>query len=164
VSSNLHSESLRTYHFGISYEPNPPQEELIAGIRLAQMWNAPRLFHYSVDHFKRQFGDRKIHPAVVLAVARANGIPSLIKPAVKALADPEVTLYSWGCNSEILCHAAVEEVGAIARMRERLYTARLAILDVPPVSHAVDCANAVGCAQAWERYWHMVVGKKIRKL
>ena len=147
-----------------SYRPDPPQEELIGGLKLAQMWNAPRLFHYCVDHFTRKFNNRKIHPAVVLAVARANGVPSLIKPAVKALADPDATFHSWSCEGEILRYVAVEEMGAIARMRERLQAARLTVLDVPPVTHAADCNDAAGCAQGWERYWYIVVGKKVRKL
>ena len=127
------------------------------------MWNAPCLFCYSLDHFTRQFKAGTIHPAVALAVARANGIPSLIKPAVKALAEPNLPLHSWSCETGVLGYA-VEEIGAIARMREKLYLARLAILDVPPVTHANDCASKPNCAQAWAWYWHANVGKKIRKI
>ena len=90
----------------------------MAGIRLAQMWNVPRLFRYSLDHFKRQFHAGNIHPAVVLAIAQENGIPSLIKPAVEALAEPPMTLLSWCSEDKILCYVQVEEVSAIARMKE----------------------------------------------
>ena len=157
-------DSLCTDYTNVSYRPDPPPEELIARIRLAQMWNAPRLFHYSLDHFTRQSKAGGIHPAVALAVARANGIPSLIKPAVKALAAPEVPLHSWSCDDNILRYVAVEEVGAIVRMKEKLSLACLAILDVPPVAHANDCASEPNCAQAWAWYWHAIVGRKIRKL
>jgi hypothetical protein len=126
------------------------------------MWNVPRLFHYSLDHLKRQFDDEKIHPAIVLAVARKNGIPTLIKPAVDALT--AIPLHSWCCDEEILCHVAVEEVGVIARMKERLYLICVALLDVPPVIHDEGCGNGGDCARAWELHWHMRVGKRLRQL
>ena len=97
-------------------------------------------------------------------MARSNGVPSLIRSAVKALAVPDVTLHSWGCKEEILRYVAVEEVAAIARMRERLLTARLAILEVPPVNHAADCTDMGSCVQAWEYHWNTVIRKKIWKL
>lgn len=129
------------------------------------MWNVPRLFHYSLDHFKRQFDARKVHPVIVLAIARENGIPGLIKPAVEALAEPAVSLHSWCCNNDTLRYTTqVDEVSAIARMRERLYAARLSILDVPPAIHGKDCADVGGCGMVWEHYWHTRVGKKIRRL
>ena len=49
-------------------------------------------------------------------------------------------------------------------MKEKLYSARLAILDVPPVSHTNDCTSQPHCAQAWAWHWHATVGKKLRKL
>lgn len=134
------------------------------GIRLAQMWNVPRLFNYSLDHFKRQFHAGAIHPAVVLAIARENGIPSLIRPAVEALAEPTATLLSWCARDDVLCYTQVKEVSAVARMKERLYTARLSILDVPPVVHGSDCVDTGSCAVVWEHYWHTRIGKKVRKL
>ena len=151
-------------HLNISYNVNPSQDDLIQGINVAQMWNVPRLFHYSVDHLKRQFAGKKIHAAVVLAIARKNGIPTLIKPAVEALANSAVPLHSWCGEGEILCHVDIQEVSAIARMRERLHLVRLALLDVPPVIHDVDCASAGSCAKAWELYWYMKVGRKLRRL
>lgn len=154
----------QTHLTDTSYRPDPPPEELITGLRLAQMWNAPRLFHHSLDHFRRQCTAGTIHPAIALAVARANGIPSLIKPAVKALADPGFPLHSWSCDSAILRYTTVEEVGAIARMKEKLCAARLTILDVPPVHHAPDCTSEAVCAQAWAWYWTVTVGKKVRRL
>jgi hypothetical protein len=159
------AQSYRAYHFDDRrYNLNPSKEELIMGIRLAQMWNVPRLFNYSLDHFKRQFRSGMIHPAVVLAVARENEIPSLIRPAVEALAEPAATLTSWCSKDEILSYTGVKEVSAIARMKERLCAARLSILDVPPVTHGVNCGNVVGCAAAWEHYWLTEVGRKICRL
>ena len=128
------------------------------------MWNVPHLFYYSVDHLGRQFKSGEIHAAVVLAVAWKNGIPTLIKPAVEALANPAVPLHSWCCNVDILHHMDVEEISVIARMRERLYLVRLALQDVPPVVHDRNCADARGCARAWELNWHTKVGKKLRRL
>ena len=136
----------------------------MAGIRIAQMWNVPRLFNYSLDHFKRKFKDGTIHPAVVLGVARQNGIPSLIQPAVEALASPAMSLSSWCSQEELLCYVGVFEVSAIARMKEQLYIARLSLLDVPQALHGKDCPNATNCRVAWESYWLMQVGKKIRRL
>lgn len=137
---------------------------MIIGLRLAQMWNVPRLFSYCVDHLKRKVEAEAIHPAIVLAVARASGLPSLVKPAVKQLAELKCSLYSWCCEREVLQYVTVDEVGAIARMKERLYMARLAFVDVPPATHSADCANTAVCTQAWNHYWHTVVGKKLRKL
>jgi len=127
------------------------------------MWNVPRLFRYSLDHFRRQFLAGNIHPAVVLAIARENGIPSLIKPAVEALAEPTTSLHSWCCEGKILRYIQAEEIGVIARMKERLYDTRLAILDVPPVIHGDDCTDIAGCALLWEHHWYASVGKKVRK-
>jgi len=129
------------------------------------MWNVPRLFHYALDHFKRQFDTKNIHPMIALAIARENGIPSLIKPAVEALAEPAISLHSWCCDNNILRYTTqVDEVSAIARMRERLYATRLSILDVPPVIHGKDCTDMAGCRMVWEHYWYARVGKKIRRL
>ena len=151
-------------HSGSRYSPNPSQENLISGLRLAQMWNVPRLFHYSLDHFRRQFIAQKIHPAIVLAVARENGIPSLIRPAVESLAKPTASLHSWCCDVAITQYVQVEEISAIARMKERLYNARLAILDVPPVTHGGNCVDTVGCGIVWGHYWNVRVGGKVRKV
>lgn len=134
------------------------------GIRLAQMWNVPRLFHYSLDHFERQFKAEKIHPAVVLAIARENGIPSLIRPAIEALAEPTASLHSWCCDVEVLRYVQVGEIGAIARMKERLYNARVAILDVPLVTHRTSCTDSVSCEIVWDAYWNAKVGRKARRL
>lgn len=146
----------------ISYNLNPSQDNLIQGIKVAQMWNVPRLFHYSLDHLKRQFNSEKIHPAVILAVARKNGIPALIEPAVEALA--AIPLHGWCCDGEILRHVEVEELGVIARMKEKLHLIRLTLLDVPPAIHDDGCVNRAGCTRAWELYWHMAVGRKLRQL
>ena len=149
---------------GISYNLNPSQDNLIQGIRVAQMWNIPRLFHYSLDHLKRQFDSGKIHPAIVLAVARRNAIPTLIKPSVEALASPTLPLNSWCCDDEILRHMEIGEFGVIARMKVKLQLVRFALLDVPPVIHGEGCIDMGGCAGAWELYWYMKVGKKLRRL
>jgi len=128
------------------------------------MWNVPRLFHYSLDHFKRQFEAKNIHPMIVLGVARENGIPSLIKPAVAALAEPTMPLHSWCCQNDILRYTQVNEAGAIAKMKERLYTTRLSLLEVPSVTHGEDCVDVASCGVVWEHYWHTKIGKKIRRL
>ena len=128
------------------------------------MWNVPWLFHYSLDHLKRRFETKKIHPLVVLAVARANGIPCLVKPAVRALAGADIPLCSWCSDLEILRYAQVEEVGAIARMKEWLYYAHLAFLAVPSVTHGGDCTDTSSCRVVWEFYWSANVGRRIRVL
>lgn len=130
------------------------------------MWNVPRLFNYSFDHFKRQFGAEKIHPAVVLAIAQENGIPSLIRPAVQALAEPTMSLSSWCSNGDVLRYTRVEEVSAIARMKEQLYLSRISILNVPPVIHGSGCdiVSRGKCELVWAQYWNMVVGKKVWRL
>lgn len=128
------------------------------------MWNVPRLFHYSLDHFKRKFSTQAIHPMIVLAIARENGIPSLIKPAVEALAESKISLHSWCSDDSVLQYTRVKEVSAIARMKERLYVTRLSILGIPPTIHGKGCVDMVNCRASWERYWNMEVAKRVRKL
>jgi len=129
------------------------------------MWNVPHLFHYSLDNFKHQFNARNIHPMIALTIAQENGIPSLIKPAVEALAEPAISLHNWCCDNNILEYTTqVDEVRAITRMREQLYAMCLSILGVPPVIHGKDCTDMAGCRMVWEHYWYARVGKKIRRL
>lgn len=134
------------------------------GLSLAQMWNVPRLFHYSLDHLQRQFHDRQIHPAIVLAIARRNCIPSLIRPAVESLGEAGCTLASWTSDEGILRYMTSLEIGIISQMKEELYLARNSLLDTPRVLHSSECIDASGCELIWEYFWNAVIAKKVGRL
>ena len=155
------------FHANTRYALDPSQQDLIIGLRLAQMWNVPRLFCYSFDRLRNLFRDKRVHPVIVLAVAQENRIPSLIRPMVKALAEPAMSLSSWCLDREVLLYMQVDKVGAIARMKEQLYLARISILDIPPVVHGGQCIatnSHQSCELVWEFYWNTAIGKKVRKL
>jgi hypothetical protein len=119
-----------------------------------------------LDHFKRQFLGKIIHPAIVLGVARRYGIPDLIKPAVVALSKPTLLLASWGCDPDILRHLAVEDVGTIGRMKEKLLMARMALCDAPPVVHENRCLQDCrpACSASWRSHWLSNVVPRLLKL
>jgi hypothetical protein len=138
------------------YDDNPSQDYLINAIGISRSWSIQHLFGYAYDHFKRKFWQGQIHPAVVLGVARKQGIPDLIGPAVNALAKPSVTLSSWCTNSEILRYVTLEDVTKISRMKEKLWMARAALCKVPPViHHLASCPQGhhTTCAGFWRQFW-----------
>ena len=88
----------------IRYDQNPTQDHLINAISISRKWSILNLYGYVLDHFRRQFLGRMIHPAVVLGVACIFGIPSLIEPAVKVLARPDISFSSWSTDDNVICH------------------------------------------------------------
>jgi hypothetical protein len=72
----------------------------------------------SLNQLRWQFIVQKIHPAIVHAITSKNGIPSLIRPAIKSLVKSTASLHSWCCDIAITQYVQVEEIGAIARMKE----------------------------------------------
>ena len=117
------------------YEENPSQAYLINAISISRSWSIQHLFGYTFDHFRHQFLQGRIHPAIVLGIARKYGIPNLIAPAVRALVRLSVPLASWCINPEILRHNTLEDITMISRMKEKLWLARTALCKVPPVTH-----------------------------
>ena len=116
-----------------------------------------------MDHFRRQFLLDRIHPAVVLGVSRRFGIPNMIEGAVLRLARIDLPLSSWATDPNIIRHISVDEMGTIARMREKLLLARFALCTVPPVSHDDACPTKVraACSAAWREFWMAVVIPKL---
>lgn len=110
--------------------------------------------------------DGRIHPAIVLGVAREYGIPTLIKPAVKALAKAEVLLSSWSTDPNILRYTTVKQLGDIARMKEKLLLARFALCKVPPVTHVATCPGKTRtlCSASWRKFWLSTVVPKLCNL
>lgn len=136
-----------------SYDQNPSQETLIQAIGISRQWSIPKLFGYASDHFKRQFTGGKVHPAIVLGVARQYGMSDLINPVVMALAKSKVLFSSWSCDPKILRYLGIEDVAVIGRMKEKLLTVRMALCEVPPVDHASTCYSHPACWDAWKSYW-----------
>ena len=124
------------------------------------------LYGYALDHFKHQFLEGRIHPAVALGVAREYGIPELIEPAVKALAKPGIPLSSWSTDPSILRYTTVKLVGDIGRMKEKLLLARFALCTVPPVTHDLSCPEKTRliCSASWREFWITTVAPKLCKL
>ena len=150
-----------------SYEQNPSQETLIQAIAISRQWSIPRLFGYASDHFKRQFTEKKIHPAVVLGVARQYGLPDLVEEAVTALAKSRVHFSGWACDPDILRYLTVEDVAVIGRMKEKLLMARMALCDPPPVIHEQRTCHQdfrPTCSASWKSYWLSKVVPRLLKL
>ena len=110
ISKNIEH---RLTNFLYRYEENPSQEYLINAISISRSWSIQHLFGYAFDHFRCQFLQGQIHPAIVLGVAQKYGIPDLIAPAVRALAKPSIPLSSWCINPEILRHVTLEDITKI---------------------------------------------------
>ena len=144
--------------------PDPLLEELITGIRLVQMWNVPHLFYYSLNYFKYQFDTKAIQPMIALAITQENGIPSLIRPAIEALAELKVLLYSWCSDNSAFQYTGVKEVSAITRPKEHLYLTHLSLLGLPPATHSKCCVDVAKHRAGWEQYWNVEVTKKVWKL
>ena len=103
----------------------------------------------------------------MLGVAREHGIPDLIGPAVRALARPSITLASWCTNPEILRYVTLEDVSKVSRMKEKLWTARTLLCQVPPVAH--DLASCLHshhstCAGFWRQFWLSNIVPKLLEL
>ena len=148
------------------YDKNPTQEHLINAISISRKWSAHNLYEYALDHFRRQFLGRRIHPAVVLGVARRFGIPELIEPAVKLLARTDISLSSWSTDVNIVRHTTVVEVGTIGRMKEKTLLARFALCAVPPITHDAACydKNRIACSASWRDFWMSTVVPRLLKL
>lgn len=150
--------------FSCRYEEDPSQEYLINAISISRSWSIQHLFGYAFDHFRRQFIQGRIHPAVVLGIARKHGIPDLVGPAVKALAKPDIPLAGWCTDPEILRHVTLEDVTKISRMKEKLWMARTALCKVPPVIH--DLTSCLPgrhdlCSRSWRYFWLVEIAPKL---
>lgn len=129
---------------------------MIRAISISRQWSIHNLYDYAFDHFKRQFLDGRIHPAVVLGIAREYGIPDLIEPAVKALAKGEIPFASWATDPNIVRYTTVMDIGTIGRMKEKLLTARFALCNAPPVIHdEATCSpkDRTRCSASWRSFW-----------
>ena len=134
---------------------------------ISRQWSIPKLFGYASDHFRRQFLEKKIHPAVILGVARQYGMIDLIKPAVLALARPTVPLAGWACEKNILRHITVEDIAIIGRMKEKLLIVRMALCGVPPVVHddySCHQDHRPTCSASWTSHWFSNVVPKLLNL
>jgi hypothetical protein len=140
---------------------------LIRAISISRQWSVHNLYDYAFDHFKRQFQDGRIHPAVVLGIAREYGISDLVQPAVKALAGPEIPFASWSTDPKIVCHTTVKDVGTIGRMKEKLLMARFALCNSPPAVHDdTTCClkNRTRCSTSWKEFWASTVVPRLLNL
>ncbi|KAF9642709.1 hypothetical protein BDM02DRAFT_3192807 [Thelephora ganbajun] len=168
LPESITSDAFEAYlWYDTKYEENPSQEYLINAISISRSWSIQHLFGYAFDHFRRQFFLGQIHPAVVLGVARKNGIPDLIEPAVKALAKPSIPLASWCTSPGILHHVTLEDICKISRMKEKLWTARTALCKVPPIVH--DLASCLQdhrniCSGSWRQFWLLEVVPRLLEL
>lgn len=146
------------------YDPNPSQDKLIRTISISRRWSVQHLYDYALDHLQRQFDERRIHPAVALGVAREYGIPSLIEPAVRALADSKVPLASWSTDAEVISYMSVFDLGVIGRMKEKLLMARIALCTPFPAIHDdVTCytSGRPFCSMAWRDFWVSTIVPKL---
>ena len=96
---------------------------------------------------------------MVLGVARKFGIPALIGPAVKALAESTHPLSSWSTDVILTRHTTLMELGTISRMKEKILIARFALCGVPPVTHDVTCRDKARtlCSKSWREFWMLTV-------
>jgi len=139
-----------------SYDPDPPQDIILRAMSISRQWSVQNLYGYALDHLNRRFESNRIHPAIVLGVAREYGISSLIRPAVRALSEPDRSLASWSADPEIIRHMSVMDIGVISRMKERLSTIRAALCTPPPEIHDQDTCQAAGramCSVFWRSFW-----------
>ena len=161
---DLVSHLLMTGDSNLRYDRDPTQDTLIRAISISRQWSVYNLYDYAFDHFKRQFHDGRIHPAVVLGIAREYGIPDLIEPAVRALARPETPLASWSTDPKIIRYTTVEDIGTIGRMKEKLLMARIALCNAPSAVHdnATCCLkNRTRCSVSWTDFWASTVVPKL---
>jgi len=144
----------------IRYDCNPTQDTLIHAILISRQWSIHNLYDYVFDHFKRQFQDGRIHPAVVLSVAWEYGIPDLIEPVVKALAKAEISFTSWSTNPNIVCYTTVTDTGTIGRTKEKLLKACFALCNASLAVHddATCCLkDRARCSASWRSFWASAV-------
>jgi hypothetical protein len=159
-------ESLTNSIPDLRYESNPTQDTLIRAIFISRQWSIQHLYDYAVDHLQRQFQDNRIHPAVVLGVAREYGIPHLIGPSVKALAKLEMPFSSWSTDKTITCYTTVMDLGVIGRMKEKLLMARIALSSPPRAVHDDTACLPNGraeCSASWREFWNESIIPKLLK-
>lgn len=150
--------------FSCRYEEDPSQEYLINTISISRSWSIQHLFSYAFDHFRHQFIQGQIHPAVVLGIAWKHGIPDLVGLAVKALAKPDIPLAGWCMNPEILHHVTLENVTKISQMKEKLWMAHTALCKVHPVIH--DLTSCLPghhdlCSRSRRHFWLVEITPKL---
>ena len=146
---------LRIGH-GVRYESEPSQENILRAISTSRRWSVRYLYDYAFEKLQQSFHRGDIHAAIVLGVAREYGIPALIRPAVRALADPTISVSSWSTDPTIICHMSIVDVGVIARMKERIFVSRGALCAPPPDVHNQQTCVAVNramCSASWRSFW-----------
>lgn len=139
-----------------SYDSDPPQDLILRAISISRQWSVQNLYNYGLDHLKRRFNSSRIHPAIVLGIARKYGIPDLIRPAVRALSEPDGSVASWLADPEIIHHMSVTDIGVISRMRERIFKIRSLLCTPPPEIHDRQTCSATGramCSASWKSFW-----------
>lgn len=154
----------RKYCGNSRYDPNPTQDTLIRAVALSRQWSIHNLYGYALHHFEQQFKEGYIHPAVVLGVSREYGIPSLIEPAVKALARMDIPLASWCTDPEVIRYTSVIDIGVIGRLKEKILMARIALRCPPPVVHDhIMCPprERIGCEASWKDFWMSMIVPKL---
>lgn len=119
-----------------------------------------------MDHIQRQCADGRLHPAIILGLARRHGIPSLIEPAVRLLARPDRPLFTWASEEAITRHTSVPDIGTIGHMKEKLLLARMRLCSPPAALHDAETCRPSGrtaCSGAWEGFWSATVATKLLK-
>ena len=140
---------------------------LVLAISISRAWSISSLFNYALDNLTRQSKDGRIHPAVVLGLARKHGIPDLIEPSVKALARLDPQLSSWSTEEAIICHNTALELGIIGKMKEKILIARINLCLPPSPQHdnmvcKADDSNT--CCTYWKSYWQRTVVPRLLKV
>jgi len=146
------------------YDPSPTQETLIRAISISRQWSIHNLYGYAFDHFRRQFQNNQIHPAIVLGVSREYGISDLVEPAVKALARLEIPFSNWSTDPSIIRYTTITDVGTIGRMKEKITMARIALCNPPPVFHDNNTCQHKDrslCSASWKNFWASTVVPKL---
>lgn len=149
------------------YEAHPSQETLVLAISISRAWSIPRLFDYTLDNLTRQSKEGRIHPAVVLGLARKYGIPELIEPSVKALGKLDIQFSSWSTDQDIICHNTVIELGVIGKMKEKILITRMSLCSPPsPIHDKTVCRpdDHSTCATFWRTYWQRSITPKLLRV
>jgi len=102
---------------------------------------------------------------VVIALARKFGLPWLIQEATESLARGDQPLAGWCSEGTVLKWILTAELGVIAAMKERLWTCREKMADVPKAHHCgrclVDEQAKNLCESAWDAHWFFKIQKYI---
>lgn len=142
----------------------PSNAEINSALHLAQMWDCRRLFYWALDRLQQRFDGAKIHPAIVLAIARRHGIPTLIKPAILRLASAGLPLGSWTSAPEVLQYMESFELAIIAKMKENIYITRVSLIETPKVVHCAQCSRTAACELIWGFFWTNTISDKVRRI